>query len=534
VKGNNTKPSYTGSMEAKVPATLGDPRIIVASNRGPVSFGRDADGALVARRGAGGLVTALTGAIQARDGLWVASAMSDEDRAWAARGRRHIEVDETRFDLRYLDIEPDVYDGYYNGISNRVLWFANHQLWDVARAPVFGEETERAWRQYVLVNRAYADALDEEGARLGDAVFLVQDYHLALVPALIRERTPGARVAFFSHIPCPGPAYLGILPGPVREAYLGGMLGADVVGFQAPPWADNFLQACRALLGADVDLDTGAVRWHGREVKVRVYPISVDAERLRAAAREPDVAAAGRRLDRWRRGRALVVRADRAELSKNIVRGFLAFERFLERRPDMRGAVVFLALLTPSRQGVPEYAAYLREVRRQFHRINRRFARKGWRPIRADVRDDYGETLAAYGRYDVLMVNPVFDGMNLVAKEGPVLNERDGVLILSENAGAHWELGEDALTVNPFDIDGTASALEIALDMAEEERALRAKGLREAVERHPIDEWVTAQLRDLASRPGPGATAPARPVVRPRRPRPPGATSASPRFGRPP
>jgi trehalose 6-phosphate synthase len=486
-------------MEAPVPPTPQDPLIVVASNRGPVSFHRDEDGTLVPRRGMGGLVTALTGAIQAMGGLWVASAMSDEDRAWAAQGHRTVDVDGTTFDLRYLDIEPEVYDGYYNGISNRVLWFANHLLWEAARTPVFDEETELAWRNYVRVNRAYADALEDERARLGDPVVLVQDYHLSLVPSLIRERSPEARVAFFSHIPCPGPAYLGILPGPVREAYLGGMLGADVVGFQAPPWADNFLHACGAHLGARVDFGRGTVRWRDREVKVRVNPISIDVEKLRAASEDAGVAEAGRRLDRWRRGRTLVVRADRVELSKNVVRGFRAFERFLEKRPEARGTIVFLALLTPSRQEVPEYAAYLREVREEARRINRRFARKGWRPIRADIRDDYAETLAAYARYDVLLVNPVFDGMNLVAKEGPALNERDGVLILSENAGAHWELGEDAITVNPFDVEGTATALELALDMPAEERALRAKGLREVVEHNSIEEWVRAQLRDLAS-----------------------------------
>jgi trehalose 6-phosphate synthase len=318
-----------------------------------------------------------------------------------------------------------------------------------------------------------------------------------MVPALIRERDPEARIGFFSHIPSPGPSYLLVLPGSMREAYLTGMLGADVVGFQAEVWADAFLHSCRWHLGAEVDFGDGTVRHRGREVRVRVYPISVDLAALRTAATARPVATAGRRVDRVRGDRTLVVRADRVEPSKNVIRGFQAYERFLERRPDHRGKVVFLALLTPSRQDVPEYAAYLRDCRAEARRVNRRWGRKDWKPITVIVRDDYAETLAAYQRYDVLLVNPVFDGMNLVAKEGPALNERDGTLILSENAGAHWELGIHAIGINPFDVEATAVAIERAVDLSAEERAARAAGLRAAVEGNPVDRWVSRQVEDL-------------------------------------
>jgi trehalose 6-phosphate synthase len=469
-------------------------RVLIASNRGPVSFVRDEAGKVVPKRGMGGLVTALTGALHAIDGLWIAAAMTEDD-ASKAGARFDVELGTSRYTLRYLAFEPRTYAGYYDQISNRILWFVHHMLWDVPRAPTF-RGLAADWDRYRAVNEAFAVALAEEGGDSG-ARYLVQDYHLSLVPAMLRRARSAAKIAHFSHIPFAGPDTFGILPGWVREEILAGMLGADVVGFHAPAWADHFLMCCQSLPGARADLRRRRVRWEGREVRVGVYPISVDPDRLRLEASSAEVARARRALTRTQGDRKLLVRVDRAELSKNILRGLLAFEALLETQPDRRNAVTFVAHLAPTRQRIPEYRSYISECVATAERINRRWGRSDWKPIRMSLKDDLAAALASYQLYDALLVNPVVDGMNLVAKEGPMLNERDGVLILSETAGAFPELGQHAIPVNPFDVDGTAHAIGLALDLDPVDRRGRLRGLRAAVARNPIGRWVDAQLADL-------------------------------------
>jgi trehalose 6-phosphate synthase len=471
--------------------------VVIASNRGPVSFVKDADGRVVPKRGAGGLVAALTGALQVCGGLWLASAMTDADREKAAAGRVSIDSGEAAYQVRYLAFDPHTYDGFYNGISNRVLWFLHHALWNVVEQPMFDASTRSAWTSYRRVNEAFADALHEEGGTRAEPAYLLQDYHLSLVPAMLRERRPDARIAHFMHIPFAGPSYLRILPAFMRDDLLAGMLGADVVGFNAEAWAESFLLDCRTLPGARVDLRRRVVRWRSREVRVRMYPISIDAQALKEQAGSDPVKAAARRVARWTGDRKLILRVDRAELSKNILRGFLAYEALLRHRPSWRGEVTFLALLNPSREGIAEYRTYMRECRAVADRINAEYGRNGWQPVRVQVKDDFATVLAAYSRYDALLVNPVFDGMNLVAKEGPVMNERDGVLILSENAGAWDELGRQALSIDPFDLLATTEALERALTMPAEERARRAGALREIVLSNHLEDWVNRQVHDL-------------------------------------
>jgi trehalose 6-phosphate synthase len=472
--------------------------VVVASNRGPVTFVRDDAGQVTAKRGAGGLVTALSGALSAAGGRWIASAMTDEDRRRAERGPFEVEAGGADYRLRYLSFDPDVFDRYYNGWTNHVLWFLHHYLWDTPRTPQFGAETETAWDAFVEVNRAFAAAMAEEGdAQGGRCAFLVQDYHLSLVPAMLKELRPGARIAHFSHIPFAGPSYLRILPERMRSRLLAGLLGADVIGFHAPEWAERFLLSCRLLDGARVDVRRRLVRWEGREVRVRVYPIGLDEPALEQEAARPDVIEAERRIAAWRGDAKLLLRVDRAELAKNILRGFLAFDRFLERNESWRGRVRFLALLNPSREAIPEYAAYIRECEAAAEDVNRRWGSAGWTPVDARVRDEYAETLASYRLYDALLVNPTLDGMNLVAKEGPMLNRNDGAVILSQTAGAFQELGRWVLPVDPFDLDQTASAIGAALEMPAAERAVRRRGLRTAIRRNPPERWVASQLRDL-------------------------------------
>jgi trehalose 6-phosphate synthase len=485
---------------------VSDRPLIIASNRGPIQFVRTDDGDVIPKRGGGGLVTALTGALQLSGGLWIAAAMSEEDREQAAGGRVDVATEDTKFSLRYLSFEPQEYDRFYNGVSNRILWFLHHYLWDLPRSPRFDEATKAAWESYVRVNQAFADALAEEGEALGGRpTYLVQDYHLSLTPRLLRERRPDARVGYFSHIPFAGPGYFRTLPGALQGELLSGILGADVVGFHAQGWAENFLLSCRSLPGARADLRRRIVHWQGRQVRVRVNPISIEVGALKEEAAAEPVVRARKELAAWLGQRKLVLRVDRTDLSKNILRGLLAFELFLRRHPEWRRRVVHLALLNPSRESVPEYRAYTRECVRAADRINDELGDEDWQPVDFRVQDDYPMSLASYCLYDVLLVNPVIDGMNLVAKEGPILNRRNGVLILSENAGAFDELGTHALGVNPFDILGTAEAIATGLEMPEEERAGRAGRLRAEVRGNRLDRWVKAQVDDLRLGGDPGA-----------------------------
>jgi trehalose 6-phosphate synthase len=477
------------------------PPLVVASNRGPLTFEHDARGRLVARRGSGGLVTALTGALTEAEGVWIAAAMSQGDREMvaASKGGRfdHAEGG-VSYRLRYLDIPPETYDGYYNRVSNGMLWFAHHYLWDTVSSPTFGYDAEEAWQAYVEVNRRFAQALAEEGEALGpNTAFLIQDYHLSLAPRMLRELLPGALIAHFSHTSIAGPTYFRMLPARIHDQVLWGLLGADVLGFHSPAWAENFLLSARQLPGVRVDLARSRILAEGRQVAVRIHPISVDGRAMREIAATPTVRGLRHSLNRWRDNNRLILRVDRLELTKNVVRGFQAYELFLRRNPSWIGRVRFLALLSPSRMELPEYREYTEASLAEARRINDVLGREGWAPIELRLKDDYTSAIAAYGLYDVLFVNPVIDGMNLVAMEGPLLNRRRGVLILSRNAGAYGRLGRYALPVNPFDLGEMADALEQALEMSVDERTRRARGLSRLVLANPPARWVGGQLEDL-------------------------------------
>jgi trehalose 6-phosphate synthase len=471
-------------------------RVLVASNRGPVSHEVEDDGQIVAKRGSGGLVTALAPAVNETGGEWVAAAMTDGDRQVAeaaAGGRIEVKLDDATYRLRLLSFGPQRYEHFYNTISNRLLWFLHHYLWDLPRSPGLDASTPTAWRAYRDVNRAFARALAED-AGAGSSV-LIQDYHLSLVPAELRALSPETRIGYFHHIPFAGPDYLRLLPNPMPAQLLAGLLGADVIGFQSERWSESFLASCALLPEAEVADRT--IRYRGREVRVGVYPIGIDASSLRQAVARPEVRRARRDLERWRGDRRLVLRVDRAELSKNILRGFLAFGDLLHRHPEWRRRVLFRALLHPSRRSILEYRAYTEECLAVAERINTEFREPGWKPIEVQVQDDFDQVLAAYTLYDVLVVNTLYDGMNLVAKEGPLLNRADGVLILSRNAGAFAELGEHAVPVDPVDVSGTAEAMHRALSVEPQERAGRARALRRLAAARTPARWAEEQLADL-------------------------------------
>jgi trehalose 6-phosphate synthase len=476
-------------------------KLIVVANRGPVSYQRSPAGERIARRGGGGLVTALRSLLARHEVTWIASAMSDEDRVVASE-HGGAAADETARDgsayrIHFVATEPTVYDRYYNVVANPTLWFLQHYMWGLPYAPDLDLGLHTAWFDgYLPVNEAFADATVAELERDPDATVFFHDYHLYLAPKLMRARRPDARSAHFIHIPWPQSDYWHVLPEHLRRDIHEGLLANDVVGFHTRRWKRNFLHACEEILGAEVDVARSTVTHDGRTTLVTNHPIGVDPAEFDELRDHADVLELERAIVE-RRPEYLIVRVDRTDPSKNIVRGFRAFSLFLETHPELQRRVTMLALLDPSRQDVPEYSEYLAAVQREARTVNDRFQSDGWLPVDLQVADNFAQSVAAYKQYDVLLVNAVFDGLNLVSKEAPLLNTRDGVLILSENTGSSEELAEWALTVNPFDVYGQAEAIHAALTMPVEERHARIEATRAHVRENDLAQWIAAQLADL-------------------------------------
>jgi trehalose 6-phosphate synthase len=462
--------------------------IVVVSNRGPLSFRRDGDGALVPVPAGGGLASSLHRLLAGSGTTWASVTMGSADREAVQRGLLTTEG----LDLVPVVVDDDTYRQAYDVVANTTLWYCHHHLFDLPRRPRFDRYWRTAWDGYRAYNRAVASAVAER-ADDGAAVF-VQDYHFSLLGRMLAESRPDLRTVHFLHTPFADPNMLGVLPDNAEAELLDGMAGYGACGFHCHRWEAGF-RACFAEAGRTVP-------------PTFVAPLGPDAEALESEASSTGCAAADEALRAAVGGRRTVVRVDRMEPSKNIVRGMLAFEELLLAHPEWRGEVVHLAMAYPSRQGLAEYLAYASEVEHTAERINHAFGSaavgsstaagssspgsEGWTPIVLLLDDDYERSLAALGTSDVLLVNPVRDGLNLVAKEGPLLNRNDGVLVLSRQAGAWEELsldGRGAVGVNPFDVTATAEALHRALSMPGAERAERAARLRASVTGRTSADW---------------------------------------------
>jgi len=490
-------------------------RLLVASNRGPVSFSRTPEGQLHLRRGGGGLVSGLSSALGGTDAVWVCAALSEEDRRaalGAQAGRLDTAYDTGGLAVRMLAIDPLTFRRAYSSVANSTLWFVHHMLFETPRKPVFDADFRRQWMAYVAYDRAFADALAAE-AEPGAAV-LVQDYHLFLTPRQLRAQRPDLRIAHFSHTPWAPPEYFALLPPAVRREVLLGVLGADSAGFLSRRWAAAFLDCCRQFLpeavvepvtpgsaevgtGAAGTAEVGTVELDGRRTTVRVHPLGVDAAGLRARAGQPDVSARLAELRELIGPCRMLLRIDRTELSKNIVRGLLAYRELLRTHPGWIGRVVHLVLAYPSRHDLPEYREYTSTVQRVGREIEDEFATADWAPLHLLVVDDYPGSLAAFRLAEVLVVNPIRDGMNLVAEEGPVLSDRGVALVLSTEAGAADVLGEHALLVSPYDVSETAEAMHTALLLSPTERAARCERLAAAATALPPAGWFAEQVHAL-------------------------------------
>lgn len=457
-----------------------DRPVVIASNRGPVGYELRPDGSLATRRGGGGLVSGLAPLLEEGRATWIAAALSDGDRRAAAEDRPA----EDGLPVRLLDTGEEDHRLAYDVISNETLWFVHHGLFDLTREPAYDDDWWDAWSAYRRVNERFAEAVCEHSPE--GAAVLVQDYHLTLLAPTVSRERPDLSLVHFHHTPFAGPDGLRVLPAGVREELLSSLAAHHACGFHTAGWAANFTASLEEWPPADLADGKGAV--------VFASTLSTDPDDLRATAGSPECAAQLRSLDELVGDRQVVVRVDRMELSKNIVRGFAAFDLLLARRADLRGKVVFLARCYPSRQGVPAYARYREEVEEAAARVNERWGDAGWQPVLLETDDDYPRSVAALRRYDALLVNPVRDGLNLVAKEGPLVNERDGQVVLSTEAGAFTELHAAVDAVSPFDLSDTADALAAALDRPAPERALRAQRLRELVEARTPADWLADQL----------------------------------------
>lgn len=478
---------------------LGNKNLIIASNRGPVTFQTDDTGEVQTQRGGGGLVTALAGMAQHVEVCWVACAMTDEDREWGS-GEIQLGEGHQNMRIRFISVDEPTYDGYYNVISNPLLWFLQHSMWDMVRSPTIDHATWQAWDNgYVVVNEQFAEAISQE---INDdprpALVMIQDYHLYLSPKFLRDRISPEKdvtLLYFVHIPWPGPEDWGILPPKMRRSILEGMCAADLLGFQTREDGLNFIRTVESHLQAsEATFKHGRIWYENHATYVRDFPISIDVDAIRELADTEEVHEYHRQLNSRFGERQLILRIDRTEPSKNIVRGFQAFDEMLELYPEHLGKVQFLALLVPSRMEVAEYQNYLDELMAAVGRVNVRHGDSEWEPVRVLVGENYPRAVAALQMYDILLVNSVADGMNLVAKEGPTVNKKDGVVILSEKTGARQQLEPGALVISPCDVYATAEAFHQALTMGADEKSERSVRLRNIVERADIQDWLCRQL----------------------------------------
>jgi trehalose 6-phosphate synthase len=480
-------------------AAAGGP-VLVASNRGPISFTQGDDGKLTAKRGGGGMVSGLLTVAGQADLLWVCAALSDADRAAAraAPGGR-LSLDGLGGSaVRMLDIPADTFASAYNAVANSTLWFVHHMLYELPRQPAFSTRFWQEWDSYRAYNSAFATALAQAADGSGRARAVVQDYHLALVPRMLADQRPDIKIAHFSHTPWAPPDYYRVLPDRVAREVLAGILGADHAGFLCQRWADSFADCCEAVLGAEVDRARQQISYRDHVTGIGVHALGVDAAELADRAAQPDVQDRVEDLSSLAGGRKLIVRIDRTELSKNIVRGLAAYRELLRSRPEWQGRVMHLAFAYPSRHDLAEYREYTAAVQRMAEQIEEEFATPDWTPLDVRVDDDYARSLAAYRVADVVLVNPVRDGMNLVAKEAPIASDRGCALVLSREAGAAAEMSDAALMINPFDITATAQALHEALSMSDEDRAARCTRLAAAAGAVPPTRWFADQLAALA------------------------------------
>jgi trehalose 6-phosphate synthase len=483
----------TGTVESRraLRQKPGLGRVIILANRAPYRHERAADGRVEVRRSASGLVTALEPLVQFHSGTWVAHAAGNADATVAGeRGGLNVPLVKPQYRLRYVSLPEHEHHGYYYGFANEGLWPLCHAV-DVL--PVFRPSD---FEKYRMANARFAAAVVEEAAT-APALVLVQDYHFALVPRLLQPRLPSSTVVAFWHIPWPRPRIFGSCPW-AREL-LEGLLGSNIVGFQTRDDCMNFLGSIESFLDAEVDRADSRVKYRGRSTSVRAYPVGVDWTN-RVAQATPPSAACRERVCRdlgLSSGVRLGIGVDRLDYTKGIKEKFLAIERMLEWRPQLRGRFVFIQIAEPSRDCLPAYRAARAQLVDTSERVNSRFGTSSYRPIRVlDAHHAPEDVYRFYRASDFCYVGSLQDGMNLVAKEFVLAREDErGVLVLSQFAGAAQQL-RAALLFNPYAIDKAAEVLAQALEMSTAEQSKRMRLLRANVAAFDASWWGRELVHD--------------------------------------
>ncbi len=499
-----TVASNTARLQKLFGKGLSKRHLILASNRGPIEYHLSPDRELQAQRGSGGVVTALSSLSKYVEVDWIASAMGEGDREAAKRAtgeRFKVAQADDKLYLHFVVSPRNAYHKYYSIICNPLLWFLQHYMWNSSRTPNIDRVVYDAWENgYVPVNQAFAQAVVADAMQFESRpVIILHDYHLYLVSDYIRQQLPELIIQHFTHIPWPSPHYWQLLPSFMRQAILKSLCAADIVGLQTARDVLSFLYCCQSFIDeAEIDYRQQAVQVNGHIVRVKAYPISVDVVGLKTIVCSTKCQEYEEKL-RHLCGEQTIVRVDRCEPSKNIIRGFRAFDTLLERYPQFRGKVKFLTFLVPSRTHLKPYQRYTEEVNQLIEAINNKYRTAEWYPIDLFYENNYIQAIAGMRLSDVLLVNAVVDGMNLVAKEGPTVNNRDGVLILSEAVGACEQLGHNALTVAPADLEGTTQALYQALTMPPDEKSRRATRLKESIEKEDLTDWLLHLIEDTVS-----------------------------------
>jgi len=480
---------------------LAQRRVILASNRGPVEYHLNQNEELQTHRGSGGVVTVLTSLGKYVKLDWIANAMGEGDRQAARMAEDdwiNVNLDNESLNLRFLNIPRSTYHKFYSIFCNPLLWFLQHYMWNSPRTPNIDGTIYDAWENgYIPVNKAFAEAVIDEVAKGGPApIVLLNDYHLYLAGGYIREQLPDLVIQHFTHIPWPSPCYWQLLPGSMVKTILSNLCAADIVGLQTQRDVRSFLYSCETFIeAAEIDHAQQLVQINGHCTRVKAYPVSIDVAYLNELVSSDEVRKYENKL-RPLYGEQTIVRVDRTEPSKNIIRGLRAFDALLGRYPQFLGKLKLVAFLVPTRSHLRPYQRYMQDVMQSIEAINDRYGTKDWQPVSYFYENNYAQAIAGMRLYDVLLVNAVIDGMNLVAKEGPTVNERDGVLVLSETVGACEQLGHNALTVAPTDLEGTMRALYEALTMPVEEKSRRATALKKSIEEEDITIWLLNLLED--------------------------------------
>lgn len=479
---------------------LNDKDLILASNRGPVEFYKENNN-IKTRMGSGGLVSTLLPLMEKVKGTWIAASNNPIDIQVASQYPDHnvpIGQNNPKFYVHFLNFNKKIYDDYYDVISNSVLWYIHHYIWKPPENEKQKNEIYQAWKNgYVPVNQEFAEKIIELiESNKKKTVVMLQDYHLYLAASYIADKVENTFLSQFIHVPWPESDYMSTLPTYMKNSILEGLLYNDLIGFHIPRYVDNFLMSCQGLADK-VDYQNRSVLHDGHVTKVRSYPISVDIDSLKQIAKKPEVAQYEDNIRRIKENNFLIYRTDRADLSKNILRGFEAYEQFLKDHPEYHKKVKFLVTGKSTRENLEDYKNYRSSIKELIDKVNLEYSTSDWEPITEIFEAPYELVVAALKNYDCLMVNPICDGMNIVSKEGSILNKKNGVLILSKKAGSYDELKNYSLKVDPYDIKGTADAIYQAITMDNMERIKNINGLKNVIENNTITDWILNQFKDI-------------------------------------